>query len=144
MTTQPEAAVEVLRSRGIVEPVEVGISLGPQLGPLAENLENAIGVPYADLPGFPAIESSAGEGRLIVGTLEATRIACLQGRSHFYETGDPTLMAAPLETLAMLGVSNLLVAATATSVNADFYPGHLVVITDHINFSGLNPLIGRA
>jgi purine-nucleoside phosphorylase len=66
---------------------------------------------------------------LIVGMLEGTRIACLQGRSHFYETGDPTLMATPLETLAMLGVSTPLIASTAGSVNADFYPGHLVVIT---------------
>jgi purine-nucleoside phosphorylase len=144
MTTQAEAAVEVLRSRGIVEPVELAIGLGPQLGSLAENMENAIGVPYPDLPGFPAIEKSAGEGRLLVGTLEGTRIACLQGRSHFYETGDPTLMATPLETLAMLGVSNLLIASTAGSVNADFYPGHLVLINDHINFNGLNPLIGLA
>jgi hypothetical protein len=77
MTTQPEAAVEVLRSRGIIEPVEVGISVGPQLGALAENLENAVGVPYADLPGFPVIERSAGEGRLIVGMLEGTRILAL-------------------------------------------------------------------
>jgi purine-nucleoside phosphorylase len=144
MTTQPEAAVEVLRSRGIVEPVEIALALGPHLGALAENLEDAIGVPYADLPGFPAILRAGGEARLIVGMLEGTRIACLQGRSHFYETGDPSLMATPLETLAMLGVSNLLIAATAGSVNADFYPGHLVVITDHINFSGLNPLIGMA
>ena len=121
MTTQPEAAVEVLRSRGITEPVEVGISVGPQLGALAENLENAVGVPYADLPGFPVIERSAGEGRLIVGMLEGTRIACLQGRSHFYETGDPTLMATPLETLAMLGVSKLLIASTAGSVNAEAF-----------------------
>jgi purine-nucleoside phosphorylase len=144
MTTQPEAAVEVLRSRGIVEPVELAIGVGPQLGALAENLENTIGVPYSDLPGFPVIERSVGEGRLIVGMLEGTRIACLQGRSHFYETGDPTLMATPLETLAMLGVSNLLIASTASSVNADFYPGQLVLITDHINFNGLNPLIGMA
>jgi purine-nucleoside phosphorylase len=144
MTTQPEAAVEVLRSRGIIEPVEVGISVGPQLGALAENLENAVGVPYAKLPGFPVIERSAGEGRLIVGMLEGTRIACLQGRSHFYETGDPTLMATPLATLAMLGASTLLIASTAGSVNVDFYPGHFLVINDHINFNGLNPLIGMA
>jgi purine-nucleoside phosphorylase len=144
MTTQPEAAFEVLRSRGIVEPVEIAISVGPQLGSLAENLEGTIGVPYSDLPGFPAMIGAGGEGRLVVGTVEGTRIACLQGRSHFYEMGDPTLMAVPLETLAMLGVSNLLIAATASSVNADFYPGHLVVVTDHINFTGLNPLIGMA
>jgi purine-nucleoside phosphorylase len=144
MTSQPEAAVEVLRSRGIVEPVELGISLGPQLGALAENLENPIAVAYSELPGFPAIERSLGEGRLIVGTLEGARIVCLQGRSHFYESGDPTLMATPLETLAMLGVSNLLIASTAGSVNADFYPGHLVLVNDHINFNGLNPLIGLA
>ena len=144
MTTQPEAAVEVLRSRGIVDPVEFAIGVGPQLCALAENLENAIGVPYSDLPGFPAIDKAHGEGRLIVGTLEGTRVACLQGRSHFYETGDPTLMAGPLETLAMLGVSNLLIGATAASVNADFYPGQLVLITDHVNFNGLNPLIGMA
>ncbi|MEA2841027.1 MAG: purine-nucleoside phosphorylase [Methylobacteriaceae bacterium] len=143
MTTQAEAAVEVLRSRGIVEPVEMAVGLGPQLGTLADNLEDPVGVPYAELPGFPAIDSSS-EGRLIVGTVEGRRIACLQGRSHFYETGDPTLMAVPLETLAMLGVTNVLIASTAGSVNADFYPGHLVLITDHINFNGLNPLIGAA
>src|SRR4030081_1697225 len=142
--TQPETAVEVLRSRGIIEPVELAIGVGPQLGALAENLENPIGVPFSELPGFPEIQRHAGEGRLLVGTLEGTRIACLQGRSHFYESGDPTLMAVPLETLAMLGVSNLLIAATAGSVNADFYPGHLVLINDHINFNGLNPLIGLA
>jgi purine-nucleoside phosphorylase len=141
---QAEAAVEVLRSRGIVEPVEVAIGVGPQLGALAENLENAIGVSYSELPGFPEVQRSAGEGRLIVGTLEGTRVACLQGRSHFYESGDPTLMAVPLETLAMLGVTNLIIASTAGSVNADFYPGHLVLVTDHINFNGLNPLIGVA
>jgi purine-nucleoside phosphorylase len=144
MTSQPEAAVEVLRSHGIVEPVELGISLGPQLGALAENFENPIAVAYQELPGFPAIDRSVGEGRLIVGTLEGARIVCLQGRSHFYESGDPTLMATPLETLAMLGVSNLLIASTAGSVNADFYPGHLVLVNDHINFNGLNPLIGLA
>jgi purine-nucleoside phosphorylase len=143
MTTQAEAAVEVLRSRGIVEPVEMAIGLGPHLGTLADNLEDAIGVPYAELPGFPAIDSSS-EGRLIVGTLEGKRVVCLPGRSHFYETGDPTLMSVPLETLAMLGVTNILIASTAGSVNADFYPGHLVLITDHINFNGLNPLIGAA
>lgn len=144
MTTQPEAAVEVLRSRELVDPVELAIGIGPQLGALAEKLENAIGVSYSDLPGFPPIDKSAGEGRLIAGTLEGMRILCLQGRSHFYETGDPTLMATPLETLAMLGVSNLLIASTAASVNADFYPGQLVLITDHTNFNGLNPLIGMA
>jgi purine-nucleoside phosphorylase len=144
MTTQPAAAVEELPSRGIVEPVELAIGVGPQLGALAENLENAIRVPYSDLPGSPAIEKSLGDGRLIVGALEGTRLACLQGRSHFYETGDPTLMATPPETLAMLGVSNLLIASTAGSVNADFYPGQLVLITDHTNFNGLNPLIGMA
>ena len=144
MTTEPEPAVEVLRSRGIVDPVELAIGVGPQLGALAENLEDAIGVPYSELPGFPPIDKSHGEGRFIFGTLEGTPIACLQGRSHFYETGDPALMATPLETLAMLGASHLLIAATATSVNADFYPGQLVLITDHINFNGLNPLIGLA
>lgn len=144
MTTQAEAAVEILRSRGIVGPVEIAIGLGPQLGALADNLEDASSVPYSDLPGFPSTDKSFGEGRLIVGTLEGTRIACLQGRSHFYESGDPTLMAVPLETLAMLGVTNLLIASTAGSVNADFYPGHLVLITDHINFNGLNPLVGVA
>ncbi|MBV9556919.1 MAG: purine-nucleoside phosphorylase [Pseudolabrys sp.] len=144
MTAQPEAAIEVLRSRGIVEAVELAISVGPQLGALAENLENAISVPYSELPGFPALQKTGGEGHLIVGTLEGTRILCLQGRSHFYETGDPTLMATPLETVAMLGVANLLIASTAGSVNADFYPGQLVLITDHINFNGLNPLIGMS
>ncbi|GAC1339574.1 MAG: purine-nucleoside phosphorylase [Beijerinckiaceae bacterium] len=145
MTNPAEAAVEVLRSRGITDPIELAIILGAALGSLGDNLENAISVPYSDLPGFPSTNGASGqEGCLIVGMLEGVRLACMQGCSHFFEIGDPTLMAAPLETLALLGVTNLLLTSTASSVNADFYPGQLALVTDHINFNGLNPLIGLA
>ncbi len=92
-------AVAVLAERGITGPVDVGIVLGTGLGSIADGMENAVTVPYADLPGFPSGGVSGHAGQLVVGTWEGARVAVMQGRAHYYETGDASAMASPLATL---------------------------------------------
>ena len=136
------AALEVLRSRGIVEPIAMGIILGTGLGSITDELQDPICVDYADLPGFPEANVSGHAGRLWVGAWEGTRVAVMEGRAHFYETGDPRIMADALATLRDLGATTLVLTNSAGSVNLDWHPGSIALISDHINFSGLNPLIG--
>ena len=137
-----EAALAVLASRGVTAPVETGVVLGTGLGSLADTPENAISIPYADLPGFPITGVSGHGGRLVVGTWEGVRVAICQGRSHFYETGDPAAMRVPLEVMARLGARQVILTNAAGSLHLDWYPGSMAVISDHINLSGTNPLIG--
>lgn len=140
--TDVDTTIARLAERGIAGPVETAVVLGTGLGPVADALEGAVAVPYADLAGFPAAGVSGHGGRLVVGTWEGARVAVLQGRAHYYETGDPAAMRVPLETLARLGARNLVLTNAAGSLHADWYPGSLALVSDHINFSGLNPLIG--
>jgi purine-nucleoside phosphorylase len=140
--TDVDTNIALLAERGIAGPIETAIVLGTGLGPVADALEGAISVPYADLAGFPAAGVSGHGGRLVAGTWEGARVAVLQGRAHYYETGDPAAMRVPLEVLARLGTRQLILTNSAGSLHADWYPGSLALISDHINFSGLNPLIG--
>ena len=137
-----ERSADVLASRGVTRPIEIGIVLGTGLGTIADALEHAIVVPYDDLPGFPRGAVSGHAGRLVVGTWEGKHVAVMQGRAHYYETGDAGAMAIPLETLALLGAQIVVLTNSAGSMHLDWYPGGLAVVTDHINFSGTNPLIG--
>ena len=141
-TNFSEACAEVLRAKGVTEPVDIAFVLGTGLGSVVEAVEHPIVVPFSDLPGFPQPSVSGHEGRLVIGMQEGVRVAYMQGRAHYYETGDPGKMAVPLETLAFIGVSTLVLTNSAGSCRADLYPGNIALITDHINFSGSNPLLG--
>ncbi len=140
--TDGEQAATLLKERGVTGPVDVAIVLGTGLGAIADAVENAVSIPYADIPGFPASEVSGHTGRLVVGTWEKARVAIMQGRFHYYENGDAAAMRTPLETLAQLGVQTLILTNSAGSMHPDWYPGSMALIMDHINLSGLNPLIG--
>jgi purine-nucleoside phosphorylase len=142
VTTDSQTSARILRQRGVTEPLDMAIVLGTGLGSIADDLGQAIVVPYAELPGFPAGQVSGHAGRLAVGRIGDSRIAIMQGRAHYYETGNPAAMASPLETLAELGAKILLLTNSAGSLHADWHPGNLALIGDHINFSGTNPLIG--
>ena len=83
------------------------------------------------------------EGQLAIGVQEGVRVAYLQGRAHFYEHGDADVMASALETMALLGAWRVLLTSTVGSVRAGLYPGNIAMVTDHINISGINPLIGK-
>ena len=137
-----ERALEVLRARGVTQAVDVGLVLGTGLGSIADSIDEAVVIPFADLPGFPAARVSGHEGLLVVGSWEGTRVAIVQGRAHYYETGDAAAMRGVLETLAGLGIRTVVLTNSAGSLHSDWYPGSVALISDHINYSGLNPLIG--
>ncbi len=142
MSAAVEQSIQVLRARGVVDPVEVAVLLGFGLGGMAEGLADAVAIPYADLPALPALDEPGQNGRLIVGRLEGVNVCCLQGQAHFYNSGDPACMNDALELVKALGARQLLIFGAAGSVRQDLYPGNLALVTDHIAFSGLNPLIG--
>jgi purine-nucleoside phosphorylase len=141
MSIEAEKAVEAILARGVAAP-EVAFILGTGLGNMADAVEEPIVIPYADLPGFPALTVSGHDGQIVFGKQEGVDVAYMQGRAHYYEHGDANCMESPLETLAMLGTQIVVLTAAVGSLNADFYPGNLVMITDHINLTGKNPLIG--
>jgi xanthosine phosphorylase len=116
--------------------------LGSGLGGLANGLDDAVTTSYANLPGFPAPGVAGHEGALVLGRLGGLAVACLQGRRHVYEGGDPGAMRAPIRALRRLGAETLLVTNAAGSLRAEVGPGRLMAIADHINLLGVNPLSG--
>ncbi len=135
-------SVEIIRNRAGSAPIELALILGSGLGHLAHAV-NGVAIPYADLPGFPHVSVSGHNPSLHVGTLEGVRVAVLGAREHYYEKGNPAAMRVALETLKALGVGSLIATNAAGSLRADIRPGDLMLLSDHINFSGLNPLIGE-
>lgn len=135
-------AADIVRSRAGDEPVALGLVLGSGLGHLAGAVAGTA-IDYAELPGFPQAGVSGHAPQLVVGDLEGVRVAVFGGRAHYYETGDAGAMRVPLETLAALGARRLILTNAAGSFRPDVPPGELMLITDHINYSGLNPLIGE-
>jgi xanthosine phosphorylase len=132
-------AAEVLAARG-AEP-RLGIVLGSGLGGLVDSLQDAVSVPYGELPGFPEIGVAGHGGAVVLGRLNGLPVACLAGRKHTYE-GDPGAMRVPIRTLKQLGAEALLVTNAAGSLRAEVGPGRLMAISDHINLLGVNPLTG--
>ncbi len=146
MSRNAEALADLVQSRAGDAPVRVGLILGSGLGHIA----GAVGfegggaaIPYADLPGFPHSGVSGHNPVLAVGTLEGARVAVFGGRAHYYEQGRADAMRLPLELLAALGADRLIVTNAAGSLVPAMPPGSLMLLSDHINFSGLNPLIGE-
>lgn len=133
---------EIIQARVGAGQVRVGLILGSGLGHLADAVDG-VGIDYADLPGFPGGGVSGHDPKLVVGDLEGVRVAVLGGRAHYYEKGDAGAMRAPIETLRDLGADQLILTNAAGSFRSDIPPGELMLIRDHINFSGRNPLIGE-
>ena len=119
-----------------------GIVLGSGLGQLAEAVEDAVAVPYTDLPGFPRPTVAGHGGRLVLGRIGGVPVAVLQGRAHLYEGGDPETLRTPVRALRRAGAETLILTNAAGSLRPDVGPGRLMAITDHINLTGHNLLIG--
>lgn len=119
------------------------IVLGSGLGGLVDAVADAVRIPYSELSGFPRSGVTGHAGELVAGTISGTPIIMLSGRSHYYENGRSDIMRVPLEILKGLGVENLILTNSAGSLRDDLPPGSVMMITDHINFSGTNPLIGE-
>jgi xanthosine phosphorylase len=120
----------------------LGIVLGSGLGGVAAALEDSVTIPYDELPEFPESSITGHAGTLALGTLAGLAVACLQGRRHVYEGGDPGAMRGPVRALKRAGAEALLVTNAAGSLRAEVGPGSLMAISDHINMLGVNPLTG--
>ena len=142
MTAEETTALAILKRHGVTEAIPYGLILGTGLANVSDVIEDPIVIPYGDLPGFPSAGVSGHTGQIVIGTWEGVRIAVFQGRSHYYENGDAGAMRVPLETLKALGGHSVIITNSAGSLNLDWHPGTLAMISDHINFSGRNPLIG--
>ncbi|MBX4899367.1 purine-nucleoside phosphorylase [Rhizobium bangladeshense] len=138
-----KATVELLAALlGAIKPRH-GIVLGSGLGSLVGQLESAVRIPYHDLPGFPVSAVSGHAGEVVAGRLGGKPVIMLSGRVHYYEKGDANAMRLPIEVLKALGVNALILTNSAGSLRDDMPPGSVMQITDHINYSGMNPLIGE-
>lgn len=122
---------------------KVALVLGSGLGGLADAAADAVRIPYADLPGFPEGGVGGHDGELVAGRLAGTPVVMLAGRAHYYERGDAAAMRPALEMLSGLGVRTLLLTNAAGSLDPEMGPGSVMLIEDHINFAGVNPLIGE-
>lgn len=120
----------------------IGIVLGSGLGSLIDEIQDKVVIPYSKLPGFPKPSVEGHEGNLIIGKLSGIEVACLQGRSHTYEHGNHEPVKQYVRTLKVLGCKYFLATNASGSLREDFIPGDLVLVTDHINMQGTNPLIG--
>ena len=143
MTLQEKifAAAEFLRSRIPFAP-EVGLVLGSGLGDFADTLEDAVRVPFADIPDFPQPTVEGHTGAFVFGKKQGKQVVALQGRLHYYEGFTQQELTLPIRVLAALGAKSLVLTNAAGGVNLNFRPDDLMLIADHINFSGSNPLIG--
>lgn len=121
---------------------KVAIVLGSGLGLLADEVEDLISIPYAGLPHFPVSTAPGHAGRLILGKFEGQDVAMMAGRVHLYEGYSVAQVVFPIRLLGMLGVETLIVTNAAGGVNPRFSSGALMLITDHINLTGHNPLVG--
>ena len=138
-----EEAAEYLRQHGVDGRFDCAMVLGTGLGRLSDDLEDPVTVAYDTVPHFPAVGVSGHGGTLHAGRLGRKRVLIFQGRAHYYETGDAAAMRVPIGVVAALGGPPLLLTNAAGSVKLDARPSSHVVISDHINFSGLNPLLGE-
>ena len=121
----------------------IGIILGSGLGSLVDKVNNRIIVPYKDIPFFPQSKVSGHEYNLVFGNIGKTNVVLMQGRFHYYEGYSLRELTFPIYVLKMLGIKDLIVTNACGGINASFTPGDLMIIKDHINMLGNNPLIGE-
>ena len=136
-----DALESAVRSRTAIAP-RVGIVLGSGLGALADELDDAVAFPFADLPGWPAATAPGHAGRLVLGALDGVPVAALQGRFHLYEGHPAGLVVQPVLLMQRLGAPVVLLTNAAGGVDASYAAGTLMLISDHLNLTGVNPLIG--
>lgn len=140
--SQVEQAISEIRAVCPNAAPVVGIVLGSGLGDLVNEIENKITIPYSELPGFPKLSVQGHQGNLILGSIAGVEVACLQGRSHTYEHGTHKPVKQYVRTLKKLGCKYFIATNASGSLREDFTPGDLVLVTDHINMQGSNPLAG--
>jgi purine-nucleoside phosphorylase len=123
-------------------PGSIGIILGSGLGSFADTLESRVETPYSEIPGWPVSTATGHAGKLVTGRLGNTELLVAAGRAHLYEGYTAQQIAFPIRELAQRGVTSLVITNAAGGINLNYKPGDLVLISDHINLMGVNPLRG--
>jgi len=136
-----EHATRVIRSRISVEP-RIALVLGSGLGGFADDFEEAVGIPYEDIPGFVRSTAQGHAGRLVVGKIDSVPVLAMQGRVHYYEGYSLEEVTFAVRTFGLLGVKTLVLTNAAGGINVQLTQGALMVISDHFNLMGVNPLRG--
>ena len=134
-------AVKLIQSRTALRP-QIGLVLGSGLGAFARSMDKATVIPYGQIPGFPVSTAIGHTGELVIGTAQGVPVAVMAGRVHLYEGYTSEQVVFPIRVLARMGVKTIIMTNAAGSVNTNYKPGELMIISDHINFMGVNPLIG--
>lgn len=134
-------AANFIRSKYDKE-IKIALVLGSGLGAFADELENAVKIPYTEIPHFARSTVEGHAGQLVLGEVENVSIAVQQGRFHFYEGYEMEQVTFPVRTFGVLGIKNLILTNAAGSVQTSFKPGNLMLIRDHLNLMGTNPLRG--
>lgn len=133
--------IDFIRNKGVAE-VEFGLILGSGLGELANEIENTVRLPYKEIPNFPVSTVAGHSGQMIYGVLAGKKVIVFQGRFHFYEGYSMQDVTYPIQVMRSLETYSLIVTNAAGGISELLSPGNLMLITDHINFMGTNPLIG--
>jgi len=134
-------AVDYIRSKTRLEP-RVAVVLGSGLGAFADQLAGRAEIPYPEIPGWPASTAVGHAGKLVIGTLEGLAVAVMAGRTHLYEGYSAAQVTLGVRVLRGLGVESIVFTNAAGGINLSYSQGALVLISDHINLQGVNPLIG--
>lgn len=132
---------DFIQKQGVNE-VDFGLILGSGLGELAEEIQDAIKIPYEKIPHFPVSTVVGHAGMLVYGTLSGKKVLALQGRFHYYEGNTMETVTYPVRVMSLLGAHSVVVTNACGGVNESFAPGDLMLINDQINYMGANPLIG--
>lgn len=136
-----EAAAYIKQKLGKYAP-KIGLVLGSGLGDLGDQIEDAVYIPYNEVPHFPESTVEGHAGRFVIGQLEGKDVMIMQGRFHYYEGYDMRTVVLPVYVMAQIGVETLMLTNAAGGMNRAFKAGDLMLITDHLNMTGANPLIG--
>jgi len=139
--TRAQAAADVLRSRTSLRPL-IGLVLGSGLGGFADELSEAVRIPYSEIPSFPCSTAIGHAGKMVIGTAGTIPVAAMQGRVHLYEGYSPTEVVFPIRVFGRMGIRAVILTNAAGGINLEYKQGALVVISDHINLQGQNPLVG--
>ena len=136
-----EHAARIIRSRTTETP-RIAIILGSGLGAFADDFENAVSIPYEDITGFPRSTAEGHAGRLVIGKIDQVPLMAMQGRVHFYEGYSLEQVTFPIRVFKLLGIKTLILTNASGGVNVQFSQGALMIISDHLNLLGDNPLRG--
>jgi purine-nucleoside phosphorylase len=141
LSSRLDEACDAVRARADLSP-QVGLVLGSGLGAFAESMTNATAIPYDEIPHMPSPAVSGHAGKLVLGDVNGARVVCLQGRVHLYEGHPLDTVVFGVRMLARLGCFAVLLTNAAGGIRVSFTPGTLMLVSDHINFTGHNPLLG--